>query len=220
MVSLYQIFLDNAGKSCQKWAHYFAIYEAHLARFRNQSATLFEIGVFRGGSLPIWKKWLGPLATIVGIDINPACRQFEERDCHIRIGNQADAAFLDSVIREFGAPDIVIDDGSHMQADIQASFVNLYPVLANNGVYMVEDTHACYLPQFGGGLNKPDTFIEQGKKLIDLLHSWYYCSADQITYFTRNTWSISFYDSIMVFEKKRKGAPCPVIRPPETRKKA
>ena len=216
-MSLYQIFLDNSGKSCQKWAHYFSIYETHLSRFRNQAITLYEIGVFRGGSLPLWKKWLGPLATIVGLDINPECRQFEERDCHIRIGSQSDQEFLTGVLTEFGPPDVVIDDGSHMQTDMMSTFAFLYPSLTNNGVYLIEDTHACYLPQFGGGLQNPASFIEQSKKLIDQLHAWYYRDKDDISYFTKNTWSITYYDSIIVFEKKRKGAPCPVIRPPEKR---
>lgn len=217
-MSLYQIFLDNRGKSCQKWAHYFPVYESHLARFRNQSLTLYEIGVFRGGSLPMWKKWLGPLATIVGIDINPACAQFEEPDCHVRIGSQTDTDFLGKIIQEFGPPDIVIDDGSHMQADMLASFAFLYPQLANNGVYLVEDAHACYLPQFGGGLGRPETFIEKSKGMVDLLNAWYYCGKNEIPWFAKNTWSISFYESIVVFEKRRRGQPRPMVRPVEYRK--
>ena len=34
--------------------YYFPIYEAHLNRFRGERLTLMEIGIFSGGSLPMW----------------------------------------------------------------------------------------------------------------------------------------------------------------------
>lgn len=212
-MSLYQIYLDNQGKECHKWNHYFPIYESHFSRFRNQSVVLFEIGVFHGGSLPIWKKWLGPLATIVGIDINPQCKQAEETNCHVRIGNQADPAFIRSLIEEFGQPDIVIDDGSHNQNDMMFTFATLFPYVLNNGVYLVEDTHACYWPKFGGGLKFAGSFIEKCKEMIDALHAWHYTKPDQIPWLTKNLWSLTFYDSIVVFEKKAHGKPQYVISP-------
>lgn len=212
-MSLYQIFLDNRGKYCQKWAHYFPIYEQHFSRFRNQAIVFYEIGVFRGGSLPMWKKWFGPLATIVGIDINPACKQFEERNCHVRIGSQSDHEFLTTIIREFGPPDIVLDDGSHMQKDLLQTFSFLFPNLKNNGVYLVEDAHACYLQDWGGGLRKPGTFIESCKEMIDIMHAWYYKPTREVGWLCQNLWSLTFYDSIIAFEKKRHGPPVPLQTP-------
>lgn len=212
-MGLFDIFLANTGHECHKWEHYFPIYEQHLGRFRNQSILLFEIGVFHGGSLPIWKKWLGPLATIVGIDVNPECKAYESQDGHIRIGNQADHDFLKKVLVEFGTPDIVIDDGSHKQADMTASFCFLYPFLNNNGVYLIEDMHACYWKEYGGGLKSPDSFMEKCKELIDALHGWYYMEEKKLPYITKNTWSISFYDSVTVIEKKRRTKPRPIVSP-------
>ncbi len=212
-MSLYQIYLDHAGNECHKWNHYFPVYETHLARFRNQSILLLEIGVFHGGSLPIWKKWLGPLATVVGIDINPDCAALATPDYQVRIGNQSDPEFLKAIVTEFGQPSIVIDDGSHKQDDMLTSFAVLFPYLVNNGVYLVEDTHACYWPKFGGGLKIPASFIEKSKDMVDALHAWYYTSADKIPWLTKNLWSVSFYDSIVVFEKKAHGAPRYVISP-------
>ncbi|MBD5641095.1 MAG: class I SAM-dependent methyltransferase [Desulfovibrio sp.] len=212
-MSLYQLYLDNQGNESHKWNYYFPIYEEHFSRFRNQSILLFEIGVFHGGSLPLWKKWLGPLATIVGIDINPACKQFEEADCHVRIGNQSDPEFLKALIQEFGLPSIVIDDGSHLQEDMLASFAALFPYVVNNGVYLIEDTHACYWPKFGGGLRQKSSFIEKCKDMIDTLHAWHYVAPEQVPWLTRNLWSLTFYDSIIVFEKKAHGRPQYTISP-------
>jgi hypothetical protein len=60
----------------------------------------------------MWKRYFGPHATIIGIDINPKCKAYEEDQIAIRIGEQQDVTFLNSVLDEFGAPDIVLDDGS------------------------------------------------------------------------------------------------------------
>lgn len=212
-MGLYDIFLSNTGYDCHKWEHYFPVYEQHLARFRNQSSVMYEIGVFHGGSLPLWKKWLGPLAVIVGIDINPDCKKYESKGTNIRIGAQADFSFLKQIVVEFGPPDIVIDDGSHKPSDMIASFSFLYPLLNNNGVYLVEDMHACYWQEYGGGPKNPVTFMEKCKDMIDLLHGWYYMDNNNLPYITKNTWSICFYDSVVVFEKKKRLRPAEAVAP-------
>lgn len=213
-MSLYDIFLENTGKSCYKWNHYFPIYERYLAPFCNQSVTLIEIGVFYGGSLPVWKKFLGPLATIVGIDINEACKHFEEKDCHIRIGDQANPEFLKQVVLEFGPPDIVIDDGGHIQDQIMTTFSFLYPLLNNNSVYIVEDLHTSYWENYGGGLHNQGSFIEKCKGMVDMLNATYYMESDKVPWFTKNTWSIAFYDSMVVIEKKKHKPYYPIAVPP------
>jgi hypothetical protein len=55
--------------------------------------TLFEIGVGAGGSVQQWRRYFGPFAIIVGMDINPLCGQVEEDQVHIRIGSQDDPGF-------------------------------------------------------------------------------------------------------------------------------
>jgi 23S rRNA U2552 (ribose-2'-O)-methylase RlmE/FtsJ len=110
-MNLWQDFKTNNQKLIHKWAHYFPIYERHLAPLRNRTITVLEIGVSKGGSLQMWQRFFGPIATIVGIDINPECKQHEEPGIHVRIGDQSDPKFLQSLIDEFGTFDIVIDDG-------------------------------------------------------------------------------------------------------------
>jgi len=199
-MSLYADFLTHQGRQVDKWTHYFPIYERHFQRFKNQSVTLVEIGAAGGGSLQLWKRFLGPFAQIVGLDIH-GCKKAEESQVAVRIGDQSDLAFLQSVVAEFGQPDIVIDDGSHMMEHIDASFDFLYPRLSKNGVYVVEDLHAAYWPDFHGGLREPRSFIERCKGLVDELHADY-CGA-QATAFSRETLSVHFYDSVVVFERGR-----------------
>jgi SAM-dependent methyltransferase len=162
-----------------------------------------EIGCGRGGSAQMWKRYLGPRAQIVGLDINPECKKFEEDQIQIRIGSQSDLVFLQSVLDEFGIPDIVLDDGSHRMPDVVETFRFLYPKTATDGVYMVEDLHTAYWDEFGGGLHREGTFIELCKGLIDELNADWSREKLPPTEFTRTTLSMHIYDSIVAFERGR-----------------
>jgi len=200
-MSLWYDFLTNDGKRMHKWVHYFPIYERHFSWYCNKSLTFLEIGVARGGSLPMWQRYFGPLAKIVGIDIDEKCKEHEAPGVFVRIGDQADSGFLQRLIDEFGVPDVVLDDGSHRMDLTAATFRFLYPLMPKNAVYMVEDMHTAYWEEFGGGLSKADTFINMAKGFIDQLNADH--SRGQVTpdFITRQTFGISFYDSIVVLEK-------------------
>jgi hypothetical protein len=202
-MSLWSDFQQNNGRIIDKWKHYFPVYETHFRRYVDRPMTLLEIGCGEGGSLQLWKRYFGPHAQIVGIDILPHCEQFEEDQIAVRIGSQSDTSFLARVIEEFGAPDIVVDDGSHQMSDVVASFGFLYPRTARRGIYLVEDLHTAYWHHYGGGLRRPGTFIELCKSLIDELNADHADGALPPTDFTRSTLSMHFYDSMAVFERGR-----------------
>ena len=202
-MSLWSEFLTNEGRFINKWSHYFPIYESHFARFVNRPMTFIEIGCGEGGSLQLWKRYLGPHAQIVGIDINERATGYEEDQIAVRIGDQKDPLFLAKVLEEFGAPDVVLDDGSHIMADITASFRFLYPRTAPGGVYMVEDLHSAYWEEFGGGVGREGSFIELSKSLIDELNADHARDKVPVTEFTKSTLSMHFYDSVVVFERGR-----------------
>lgn len=196
-------FLLNPDRPVHKWTHYFPIYERHFSRFRNQSITILEIGCGGGGSLQMWKRFFGPFAQIVGIDIEPACKAYEEDQIAVRIGNQNDSDFINKVMEEFGVPDIVLDDGSHQMSDILASFNAIYPRQHINAIYCVEDLHTAYWEDYGGGLKKEGTFIEVCKNLIDQLNADHTRGKIEPDKFSKETLSMHFYDSVVVFEKGR-----------------
>ena len=197
-MNLWADFLTNDERTIHKWKHYFPAYEQHFRRFVSRSVVFWEIGCGEGGSLQMWKRYFGPHAQIVGLDIRPECAKFEEDQIAVRIGNQRDTGFLDSVLQEFGAPDAVLDDGSHEMDDVTIAFRHLYPRVDRNGVYMVEDMHAAYWEKYGGGLRREGTFIELCKQLIDELNGIH---AGIATEFTHSTLSMHFYDSIVAFER-------------------
>ena len=200
-MTLWQDFLTHDGYPIDKWAHYFPIYDRHFSWYANKSLTFLEIGVARGGSLQMWQRFFGPLAKIVGIDIRERSKSYEAPGTFVRIGDQADEQFLQSLIDEFGVPDIVLDDGSHQMEHIAKTFNFLYPRLPKNGVYMVEDLHTAYWDEFGGGVSKPETFINLSKEYIDRLNADHSRGQVVPNFITRQTFGISFYDSVVVFEK-------------------
>lgn len=144
-------------------------------------------------------EYLGPYATIVGIDIDPRTKSVEQDQISVRIGSQDDPEFLHSVLDEFGAPDIVLDDGSHEMEHVNATFDFLYPKISRNGVYLVEDMHTAYWPTYGGGKGKKDTFIEKAKDIVDQINGDHWENRDNP--FIDNTLSVSFYESMVVLER-------------------
>ena len=193
-------FLSSDHRRTHKWYQYFPVYERHCERFRNRYATLFEIGLGEGGSMQLWKRHLGPFVRIVGIDVEPLCKQLEEDQIQVRIGSQDDVDFLARVVAEFGNPDIVIDDGSHLQSHVNTTFDFLYPRVAKNGVYLIEDLHAAYWPDHGAGLRHPNSFIERAKGYVDDMHAHYTSGELPPSALGERTASIHFYDSIVALE--------------------
>lgn len=200
---LHKYFLNNSSKRLHKWIHYFDIYERHLSRFRGKSVVMLEIGVMGGGSLKMWKEYLGPDAKIIGIDINPNCKAHENENIEIFIGSQDDPELIDAVFKKYPRIDIVLDDGSHIMKHMIASFELMYHRLSPNGLYMVEDTHTCYWHEYGGGLRHESSFIEFAKTKFDEINVVRTRDAISITDFTRYTDSITCYDSIVAFERRK-----------------
>ena len=205
MNQLFKYFKGNKGRLIYKWHDYFDIYHRHFERYRGKPVTVLEIGVWHGGSLQMWKKYFGRKAKIYGVDVNPYCKTFEEKQIEIIIGDQSDREFLKQLREQIGQVDIIIDDGSHHCAHQIATFQELYTMIADDGVYLVEDLHTSYWPEYEGGYHREGTFIEFSKMLIDSLNAWHIPNTkpDAITI---STDSLHYYDSVLVIEKRRKQA--------------
>lgn len=200
-------FLTNQERAIHKWTHYFPVYEDLFQRYKNRSCTILEIGCDKGGSLQLWKRYLGPYAQIVGLDINPECKTSEEDQIQIEIGSQSDPKVLESLIQRHAPFDIVIDDGSHKMSDIAASFSHLFNHVCLDGLYIVEDLHTAYWPSFEGGLGSENSFIEFSKKVIDAIHIEYLDSTQEWDPFllevAKHTRALRFTDSMIIYEKGR-----------------
>jgi hypothetical protein len=203
MENLYKNFLENEEKVTNKWENYFPVYERYFSQFRNKTITFLEIGVASGGSLQMWKKFLGPYAKIVGLDIRKACEKHDDpkNDIYVRIGDQSDGSVLQKILDEFPDIDVVLDDGSHQMQHIKASFDFLYPKLSKNGIYFIEDLHTAYWEKYGGGIESPNNFINFCKQSVDKLNAKYSHGKIESDFIANNTLGIYFYDSIVVFER-------------------
>lgn len=152
-------------------------YQKHFEPYRELAVKVLEIGVggyqspdAGGESLRMWKHYFRR-GLIYGLDIVAKTGIAESR-LHVVQGDQGDARFLDSMARELGPFDIVIDDGSHIARHIITSFNALFPHVRPGGLYAVEDLAMAYWPGWGGGTDPSAQYrsIEMIKNLLDGLH--------------------------------------------------
>ena len=211
-----QDFFYNQPKrrTVHKWEHYLEIYDKHFKKFQGKCPRILEIGVYEGGSIDMWKYYFDNECTIVGVDIEPGCKKFEEPGVSIFIGDQGSNQFWDTFLKDSPTFDIIIDDGGHTMHQQIYSFERLYQFVNDGGIYMCEDTHTSYINMFGGNLKKEGTFIEYSKNFIDQLHAYYNQSkfssivgvplndSNISTDFRTTTQCVSFYDSVVVLDKK------------------
>lgn len=188
-----------------KWLHYFEAYDRFFSRYRGKDVTILEIGVFKGGSLQMWKDYFtvsDNKVQIYGIDILPECKDLQEDNVQIFIGSQEDREFLRKVKSEIGQVDILIDDGGHTMSQQIISFEELFDLVADDGIYLCEDLHTSYMKSYGGGY-RGETFIEYSKGLIDFLHAQYLETNDLgKCVYSEKIKFITYCDSMVFIEKK------------------
>lgn len=208
MSDLFRYFENNPGRLIHKWLHYFGIYERHFSALRGRPIRLLEYGVFNGGSLQMWKHYFGSQSQIIGVDIDPRCAQLAEPGIDIVIGDQEDPATHARLKQKYGEFDIVIDDGGHRMRQQLVTFQEIYPAIRAGGIYLAEDLHTSYFPEWDGGLRKPGTFIEYAKQLVDQMHACHSRTPDhQPDQVTSTAYGLHFYDSVLVIEKNAVSPP-------------
>ncbi|RCG25478.1 class I SAM-dependent methyltransferase [Streptomyces diacarni] len=195
-----------------KWGthRYTTHYERHFHPLRHLPLRVLEIGVgghddpeAGGASLRMWRDYF-PHARVHGIDVFDKSPLDEARIRTFQ-GHQADEDFLDHVIAQTGPLDLVIDDGSHINRDVLASFRKLFPVLREGGFYVVEDTQTAYWPGYGGSSTElGDTTTSMGflKTLVDGLNHEEFLLPDYTPRYTDSTVvAAHFYHNLALIQK-------------------
>ena len=195
-----------------KWnVHWYAEhYKTHFDPIRKRPLNILEIGVggydgpsSGGASLRMWKRYF-PRGRIFGIDINDKSAVQEPRIIIFQ-GSQDDPEFLQNVVQRMGGVDIVIDDGSHVNSHVITSFKTLFPLLASDGIYAVEDVQTSYWPKMGGNeedRNSPSTIVGFFKSLVDgLNHEEFLDELYNPTYYDRHITAIHFYHNLIITQK-------------------
>jgi len=139
-------FLEKLGEKylpTKRLHNYLIYYWMHLRDIRMDVKSVLEIGIQTDHSIRMWEEFF-PNAIIHGIDIDPACKQFEGDRRRIFVGDQGDYAFLRQVTESAARPfDIIIDDGSHLVSHQLRSFDYLFATMSDHGIYVIEDTGGC-----------------------------------------------------------------------------
>jgi hypothetical protein len=204
---LINIFADNKDYTVHKWHHYIPIYDRYLSPYRNKKIRFLEIGVSKGGSLSMWRKYFGSEAIIYGIDIDPKCAKFDGLEAQVRIGSQVNLDFLVSVINEMGGVDIILDDGSHLMKHIKGSLEFLFPKLNNGGIYIIEDLHTAFWGSYGGGYKAKSNFFTMVFELINDMHHWYHIKKLKYPSISKFCTGVHIHDSIVILEKDQTHEP-------------
>lgn len=194
-------------------------YQKHFEPYRDLPVKVLEIGIggydaIDGGgeSLRMWKHYFRR-GLIYGLDIFTKTG-IEESRLSVVQGDQGDEHFLDSMARELGPFDIIVDDGSHMSHHILASFNALFPHVRPGGIYVIEDLGTAYWPSWGGNPDPSAQYktIAMLKDLLDGLHHSEQIrgSDDQLTMTELSITGVHLYHNLALIEKghnTEQGAP-------------
>ncbi len=145
--------------------NYLEFYEGFFAPLRNEALTILEIGVLNGASLKTWEEYF-PNAKVIGADIMPATKKFEQGRVVIELLDQSNIEELTRVAVKHGPFDIIIEDGSHMWEHQITTLRTLFPFVKDGGIYVVEDLQTNY-----GSMQKDYKGIASAT-CVDYLKSW------------------------------------------------
>lgn len=130
--------------------NYCVIYEKYFEPLRDKPILLIEGGVGgysyhnRGGeSLRTWCEYFKH-GRIVTFDIYDKSGIKIPNNGRVFKGSEDDGTFLNALVDQVGAPDIVINDASHFSPQGIACFDFLFARLKSGGIYVHEDIHTAY----------------------------------------------------------------------------
>ena len=173
-------------------------YEKYFRRFKDKKINILEIGVNNGSSLKMWYDYF-PNATIYGADINDKSEFTNERVKCVVL-NQSKKEDLKEFAKNINITfDIIIDDGSHHISDQQLTFGCLFPLLKDNGIYVIEDLHTSlcepnkmlYGRPMENNLDKSNTTLHY---LQNKPYSSEYLTQDENKYIQDNIKSVKIYE--------------------------
>jgi hypothetical protein len=194
-----------------KWGlhRYTPHYERHFAHLRDREMLVIELGIGGyarerqgGASLRMWK-WFFPRARVVGVDIEDKSFVDEPRITSVQ-GSQTDRRLMRRIVKRFGTPTIVIDDGSHLPPHVIKSFQILFPMLEDGGLYVIEDVQTSYWPAWKGSLDldDPSTSMAMVKRLLDgLNHEEFLDEAYEASYTDLHVVAVHCYHNLVILEK-------------------
>lgn len=198
MTGIYEHF-HNSPYHSKKHSGYFPAYDELLNSYRGKPITFVEIGVLNGGSLFMWRSYFGDQARIIGIDLNPGAKRWENDGFEIYIGSQSDSNFWARILTEIGPIDVLLDDGGHTFHQQIVTCEAVLPSIKDGGLLIVEDTHSSYMRDFGGPSSR--SFVSYAKNIVDGVN--YRSGKLRKNSYQDSVFYVSFFESIVVFHVDR-----------------
>jgi hypothetical protein len=180
-----------------KYESYFSTYEELLKNYVGRPVTFVEVGVFNGGSLFMWREYLGPEARIIGIDLNPGAKSWEKHGFEIYIGDQASEDFWKNFFNDVGPVDVLIDDGGHTNRQQITTVDCAIENIRNGGVLIVEDVHTSYFREFGNPWSR--SFIKFTARIVDSINSRASALKSNGPKYSERVHKVSYFESIVAF---------------------
>ena len=157
----------SAPAPSYKVTNYFPIYADLFGHLRGTACTFVETGVLNGGSLFMWRHWLGPKARIIGVDLNPGAEKWQKAGFEIYIGDQGDPGFWRQTFEKIGTFDVLLDDGGHQSFQQIVTLTEALRAAKTNCIVAVEDTITSLMREFSA--HKDHSFLEYAKSSTDIL---------------------------------------------------
>jgi hypothetical protein len=192
---------NSSEYSSIKYDTYFNVYQHLLIPFIDKDVTIVEVGVFNGGSLFMWRDFLGSKARIIGIDLNPSAEYLNKFGFEIFIGDQSSPEFWQTFFASVGFVDLIIDDGGHSNLQQIVTLTSCLPYINNGGLFVCEDVHTSYFKEFGNP--SPFSFVNYSKRLIDDINTRAFALKTKPNEFTSSIFSIEYFESIVAFKVNR-----------------
>lgn len=133
----------------------------------------------------MWRSYFGAGCHIYGVDIENACKSYENDHTTVFIGDQADRGFWKDFRSSTPPIDILIDDGGHTPEQQRITLEEMLPHLRCGGVYFCEDVHG-----------KWNDFATYASALVDELNH-----LGDMNEFQKSIHSIHFYPFCVIIEK-------------------
>lgn len=99
---------------------------------------ILEFGCQTGNSLDLWVEYFSN-PFIVGVDLDSKCKAFEKDNVQVIVGNSSVFETVEQAKTLSNVYDIIIDDASHAWGEQRWNIDHYWPLLANGGVYVIED---------------------------------------------------------------------------------
>jgi hypothetical protein len=198
---------QNSPFSSTKISNYFKIYNELFRHLRGTPCTFIETGILNGGSLFMWRKWLGDKARIIGIDLNPESLKWHKEGFEIYIGDQGDPQFWRETLSAIGPFDVLLDDGGHQSFQQIVTAYEAILFAKNECVIVIEDTATSFMNDFQA--HEGRSFLEFAKDITDNLVGKSFCvypgrfpplgNPESLEHF-KNLYNIQFFAGMVAFK--------------------